>query len=146
MANVYNNAKTLFFGSNTLDLDAGGDTYKVLLLKSSESYDPDDEFVSELANEVSGGGYARQTFAGRVVTQDDTDDRAEASGNNSVFPTVATGQTIGAAVIFKDLGGADSANILVSFHNLTNTPATGENVTVKWDGGSSSGDFLRVEG
>lgn len=141
MANVYNNAKTLFMNSNTLDLDAGGDTYRVLLLKSSETYDPDDVYVSDLANEIT--GTTRQDLGGRVVAQDDTNDRADFSGNNVTFPTVPATQTIGSAVIYKFVTN-DSDSILVAYFDLDDTAADGSNVQVRWDSGASSGDLIRL--
>lgn len=143
MANVYNNAKELFLNSNTLDLDDGGATYTVLLLQSSESYDPDDVYVADLANEISVSGYSRQTLSGRVVAQDDTNDRADFSGNNVTFTALVAGQTIGAAVIFKFVTN-DSDSLLVCYHDLTNTATDGSNVQVRWDSGGSSGDIIRL--
>lgn len=147
MANVYNNAKEQFLSGNTLDLDDGAATYKVLLLKSGVAIDYTDVFVADLTpgtNEISVAGYARQTLTGRTVTQDDVNHRGDAAATKVTFSSLASGQTIGAAVIFKDLG-ADASSLLVSYYDLTDTATNGGDFTILWDSGDPSGDFLRLQ-
>lgn len=75
---VYNKAKALLMNGG-LDLDS--DTIKVMLVKSTYTFDPDHNFVSDVvADEVVdvGGGtpYVRKTLGSDTVTEDDTNDRA----------------------------------------------------------------------
>lgn len=76
---------------------------RVLLLKSTYTYDPDHQFVADLTpgtHEISVVGYSRQALGSQTTTQDDTNNRAEADAADPVFATLTTGQTIAAAVYF----------------------------------------------
>lgn len=136
MANgVYNKGKEEIAKALT-DLD--GSTLKVMLVNSTYTFDADHLFVDNggaadpIDKEISVSGYARGTLASKAVTRDDTNDFAYLDADDQVFTSLASGQTIGGAVLFRDAGGADSANPLIAFYDLTDTPTNGGNVTVQW--------------
>ena len=76
---------------------------RVLLLKSSYTYDSDDQFVDDLtpgSNEITVSGYSRQALGSQTTTQDNTNNRAEADAADPVFSALASGETIAAAVYY----------------------------------------------
>ena len=151
MANIYNEAKQQFLKGD-MDLDAGGQTYRVLLLRAdgvTPTYDADHVYVSDVLGhaqntEVSVSGYSRQDLGSRAVTQNDTDDRAEAEAQKSTFTSLAAGQTIGAAVIYK-FGTGDSDSPVVGFFDAADLPTNGSNVEVRWNSVDGVGDFCYLE-
>jgi hypothetical protein len=147
MANgVYNKAKAEI-AKNTIDLD--GSTLKVMLVKSTYTFDPDHDFVDNggandpIDHEISVSGYSRQTLTTKVVTQDNTNDFAYLDADDTVFSALASGQTVGGAVLYRDAGGADSANPCIAFYDLTDTPTNGGNITVQW-AAAASGAVLKL--
>lgn len=75
------------------------------------------QFVSDITGtnaEVTGTGYARQTLASQTVAFDGSTDATDFSFANITFPQNAAGFSNGRyVVIFKDAGGADSANPVI---------------------------------
>ena len=144
MPNVYNRTKR-----NALegDLELDSATIKCLLLKSSApAFNPDHNFVADLVpgtNEITGGGYLRQTLGSKTFVQDDPNDRAEARNNELTFLTVAAGQTIGAAVVYREVT-TDADSVLVGYYDLPDTPTDGSDVKLRFDGQVTAGAFLRA--
>jgi hypothetical protein len=138
---VYNNAKGALI-NGTIDLNT--DDIRVLLTTSSYSPDIDaDTMVSHVDNECSGSGYARKALSGETVTVNNTDNRADFSANNLTW-TAANFGTPAYAVLYK-YNSAATAAALICCVDLTPAVATnGGDYTVKWNGGSSSGDILRL--
>ena len=130
-------------GKATTDLD--GSSLKVLLVQTTYTANKDHLFVDNAdaddpaSHEVSVGGYARQALANKVVTRDDTTDMAYLDADDTIFTTLATGQTVGGAVLFRDAGGADTANPLIAFYDTTDTPTNGGNMTVTWNTPANGG-------
>ena len=115
-------------------IDMDTDTIKMMLVDASYTPDKDHDFVDDAsANEISVDGYARQALGSRTVTVNTTDDRAEFDAANVAFGALDTGETIAGAIIFEDRGGADSANPMILYMDLTNTPTNGSTVTVEFD-------------
>lgn len=110
------------------------DTIKMLLVGTGYSFSPDHNFVSDVsANEISGGGYVRKTLANKTVTEDDTNDRAKLDADDVTWTALGSAAgTVSGAIVFKDAGGADSANPLICFLDFTNTPANGGDFTVQF--------------
>ena len=143
MANgVYNKGKAEIAKALT-DLD--GSTLKLMLVDSTYTFNPDLTFIDDgsandpASKEITVSGYARQTLANKAVTQDDTNDFAYLDADDVVFTALVAGQTIGGAVLFRDAGGADTANIPIAFYDLTDTPTNGGNVTVQWNTPANGG-------
>lgn len=145
MANgVYNRAKYLLL-DGALDLPTTADL-RVLLVKSTYTFDPDHNFIdpgiTTGSQEISVGGYARQPLTGESITEDDTNDFAYLDADDTVFASLAAGQTIGGAVLYK-YHAADTSAELIAFYDLTDTPTNGGNVTVGW-ATPANGGVLKV--
>lgn len=121
MANlIYNKAKGMLV-DGSIDWDGGG-TIKVALVSSTSTYtpNPDDDALggasmpfSTATFEADGtghtrgpGGTGRKTLAGRVVTVDDTNDRAELDCNDFVWTALSAG-TIKALLVYWHASGTD---------------------------------------
>lgn len=137
MANgVYNKGKYVIAnaGANLASADL-----RVLLVNSAYSFDADHNFVSDVsANEISVGGYARSALDNKILTEDDTNDFAYLDADDEVFTSLASGQTIGGAILYL-FNAADSAAALIAFYDVTDTPTNGGNVTIQWAAPASGG-------
>lgn len=138
MANVYNRGK-LSLTDGTLGADGwttGGADIGVLLVAAGYTYDADHNFVSDITNELSGGGYARQTgLTGRTAAEDDAADRVSYDAANVLFPSldIAAGQPV-AAIVYNNAPGSDAARELLARVVLTAPPApNGGDYTITWD-------------
>lgn len=138
---VYNIGKEQI-ANGAIDLDTS--TIKVLLTKSTYVANADHGAIDDgsaddpQSHEISVAGYSRQTLATRTVTKDNTNDRAYLDADDATFASLASGQTIGGAIIFKDTG-ADNTSIPIAFFDLTDTPTNGGNIVVQWAAGASGG-------
>lgn len=95
------------------DVNLGTSTIKALLLKSTGSFDRDHNFVSDIvAHEITASGYSRQTLASKTVTENDTNDAAYWDCADISFGTIASGQTIGYMVLFRDAGSDATSPLL----------------------------------
>lgn len=114
------------------------DTIKVALLNATHAQDPDFDFMNDVvANELSGTGYSRQTLGSKTVTEDNTNNRAVFDAADVTFTGINAG-TAAYVCIFKDNGGADSANEIICILDNVDYVTNGNNLTVVW---SSSGIF-----
>lgn len=114
----------------------GGADIGVLLVTSGYTYDPDHNFVSDITNELSGGGYARQTgLSSRTISENDTADQIEYDAADVTFSSldIAAGQPV-AAIVFNNAPGSDATRQVLSRNVLTG-PAVpnGGNYTITWD-------------
>lgn len=132
---IYNKAKGL---EGVFDWDAGGDTYRVLLVTSTYTPNPDHVFVSDITNELSGGSYARQDLGGRAISIDNVNDRVDHNATNVTF-TIAGSPKY--AIVYKFITN-DAASPLVCWIDLGSVTLTGD-LTVKWNGGALSGTVFR---
>lgn len=108
---------------------------RVLLLKSTYTYDPDHQFVADLtpgSNEISVAGYSRQALANQTTTQDNTNNRAEGDADDAVFTALTTGQTIAAAVYYVQVTN-DADSWLIGYVDTGGfpIPTNGGNVTIQ---------------
>ena len=116
------------------------DTIKVMLVTSSYTFDADHNFVSEVvANEVSvigyTGGFAgagRKALANKSVTEDDTNDLAYFDADDLTWTGLATGATVGGAILVKEVTN-DAASQLLVFMDLADTPTNGGDITLAWN-------------
>ena len=134
MANIfYNNAKELLLNGG-LDLDT--DTIKASLHTSSYTPDADaHDFWDDATNEVStSGSYTAGiaggiTLAGKVVSQDNTDDEAVFDANDlSITGFTGTFKWI---VLRKDTGVAGTSPLICAI-DITSATATTGTVAVTW--------------
>lgn len=116
--NFYDSFKE-YLGDGTIDLD--GDTFKVLL--TSSAYTPNagtHTTLTDITNELSGNGYARQTLtsvtwteASGTVTFDSADPQWTASG----------GSIVARYWVLYDDTPTSPADPLIAYGLLDNTPA-----------------------
>lgn len=117
---VYNHGKAQLF-KGALAWDSGVDSdFQVLLVGTGYTPNPDHDHVSDvIAYELSGTGYSRQNLAlaGRVVVEDDTNDRAQLSANSVTWTGISAG-TIRYAIVFKN-NTNDNTRALVAWIDST---------------------------
>ena len=129
---LYNAAKTALL-NNSLDLLS--DTFNVALM--TDNYIPDrdaDVYFGDInADEASGTGYTAggKTLTGKVITQDDANDRAAFDATDPVWTLLTT--STNAAVIYKATGSPATSPLLayIEFDQLY-TP-NGADFTIEWD-------------
>lgn len=140
MANgVYNKAKFTLLKAGLSD----SSDWRLLLVRETYAFDADHNFVSDVvAHELSVSGYARQVLMGETTVEDDANDFAYLDANDAVFGPLASGQTVGGAILYK-YNASDSAAELVGFFDLANTPTSGGSITVQW-ALPSAGAVLKV--
>lgn len=113
-------------------------TLKVALVSTSYTPAVNDDFMSNVvANELGVSGYSRLALSSLAVVQDDANTRAYITAANNTWAALATGVTIGWAVVFVDAGGADSANPVYGAFQTTSTPTNGGSFTIQWASGAS---------
>ena len=116
----------LFTGDANLDAA----DLRMLLLKTAAPT-VDTNFVADIvANELTVGGYARQTLAGETVTEDDTNDFAYLDATDPVWAALVAGETIIGAVLFRQTG-ADATAPVYTFYDVTDTPTNGGDFTLQ---------------
>ncbi len=114
------------------------DVFRWMLLTDAHTPDFDlHDFVDDVsAQEVSVGGYARQTVTSPAVNEDTAGDEAEYDCADPTFSSLASGETIGFSAIYKQVGGSDATpadDRLLVLHDLTDTPTNGGDVTLQVD-------------
>jgi hypothetical protein len=133
MAEEYYN--TAFKKFMDADVNLLVDTIVAILVDNTYVPDIDNhEFISDVSgDEIVGGGYARQTLAGKTTVVDNATDRCEFSSNNI---TGWNGDTFTGArylILAADLG-ADAASPLLVYYDFladkdapfnVNTPVNG---------------------
>lgn len=116
--------------------------WKVLLVTSSYTPNIDHDTVSDVvANEATGTGYSRKTLANAAITVDDTNDRVDHDADNVTWSGLTSAFQY--AVLFYDPGTGDGNTELHSYYDLGAQSLTGNEFTLKWDGGTSSGTVFR---
>lgn len=133
---IYNSAKANFPNGT---VNWVSDTLKVMLVTSAYTPDPDHEFVTSVnANELSGTGYTagfggagRKSLASKVVTKNNTNDRAELDAADVLWSAINAG-TIRYAVVIKEITN-DGASLLVAALDFgVGIPTTGGDFTAVW--------------
>ena len=121
-----------------------GTTVKVMLVDATYAPDPDDAFVDDgtandpASHEISTTGYVggfagsgRKSLASKTLTADLVNNRAEFDAADLSWTTLATGPTIGGAVLIKERT-ADTDSQVVGFFDLVNTPTNGGDISITW--------------
>jgi len=107
MANIIYNAGLRDLLVNTKTFDTA--TYKVLLERSTSSYSPDKDDDSILDAEglvqITVATYAIQTIGSPTITEVDGSDLVKIDCANPAFGALEAGQTVKAAVVFRDDSG-----------------------------------------
>ena len=119
--NWYDTAK-LKIADGTIDLD----TDSLIMLLTTNTHVPaiaTDEFLTDIDNEVSGSGYARQTLAGVTLTAPGPNGKVKWDCTDPVF--TATGGSIVNRYwhIFSNANGSDATRELIAYGLCDATPA-----------------------
>ena len=141
-SNVFTNA-TKLFGDG--DIDWLVDTIKIMLMKSAYTPDVDANiFVADItANELTVGGYARVTLATKFSTKDNANNRTDYGADNPVWAALAAGETIGWAVIFKQVTN-DADSTLIAVLDGADVATNGGQITLRFNGTAVSGIAFRL--
>lgn len=116
---------------NGLDLLATWttDTEKALLVTNAYVFSAAHHFVSDITNELTVGGYTRQTLGSKTRTVDGTNHLIGYTAANPAFGTLTAGETIGGMVVYKFVT-VDADSILIGFIDLTDTATSGVAISV----------------
>jgi hypothetical protein len=135
-SDLYNRGKTVVASTSPW---VPATSLQVLLATSAYTPNEDHNTVSQITNELSGGGYVRKTLASVTATQDDTNNRAILDAADVTW-TGLSGSTPTYAIIFDNAGGSDAARSLIGWVELTTPPApNGGDYIVEW---AATGLFL----
>jgi hypothetical protein len=115
------------------------DTIKIVLVKSTYAPNRDHDFLGDVT-EITGvsgytGGFAgagRKTLASKTLAVTDASDLFTFDAADVAFGALGTGDTIGGAVITKEITN-DAASPIVAFNGVANTPTNGASVTFQFD-------------
>lgn len=120
-------------------VDYASDTIKVMLVKSTYTFDPDHSSmttptVSELDCTGYTGGFAgadRKTLASKTITQDDTNNRSvyDAADPSAWTLGGASNNTVGGAIVYKHLTN-DAGSTPLFFVDFTDTATNGSTFTL----------------
>lgn len=143
--NLVTNKLSFRLFSGAVNLDTAD--LRLLLLKSGGPT-ATTNVVADLTpgtNELTVAGYARQTLANTIITEDDTNNFAYLDADDTVFTGLATGETITWAVLFEFITN-DAGSFVYAGYDVTDTPTNGSNVTIQWatpaNGGVLKGDNI----
>lgn len=130
MANAAYNPFKQQMLSGGIDLPAG--TVKALLVTSAYVFSAAHEFVSELSGILTNG--RSPALATKTVTNGVFD------ADNVTLPSVNSGQTAAAIIVYLDSGSDATSRLLAFFDtNVTGLPfaTTGGDITITWDDGAN---------
>lgn len=135
---AYNRAKKQ---DGSFDWDDGSQTFRLLLVTSSYTPNPDHDFVSDVvANEATGTGYVRKDVTGRSVTIDDANDRVDHDANNVTWTTLTS--VFRYAILFRNVTNDADSPVLYWF-DLGAQNLTASDFNLKWNNGATSGTVFR---
>lgn len=131
---VYNSAKRDLI-NGTIDLDTHD--IRVALVKSTYTESAAHDFMDDVvATEADATNYVRKALANEAVAVDAGNNRAEFDADDVVWTSLggATNNTIKGAVVYKHVGGTDSANPLICFIDFPSDITTdGNNLTLTFN-------------
>lgn len=116
------------------NIDFDAHDFRILYLKSTAVYDPDDEFVTDVISggqEISVAGYARITLTGEVVNFSTPASYFDAADTTSAV--MAAGQTIGSVVLFRQVTNDTDSKAVAWYDGGILPVATGGIFTIGWN-------------
>lgn len=124
----------------------GTTTIGVALVTSTYTPNADHNVMSDITNELSGGGYARGTLSGKTVTENDTNDRVEYNASKQTFTALqAAAGTPQYAIIYDNTTGADGTRELLAWVDLgTPDVPNGNDYEVRWNGTDGTGIVIQL--
>jgi hypothetical protein len=124
-----------FTSTATDDIEWTTDTIKIALVTATYTPNQDTDNYANLAgftgNELSGGGYARQTLGGKTLTYDGPSNTIRFKATDPAW-TAFTG-TWRYAVIFKDTGTASTSPFIGLVDFTANQTITAGTFTLNFD-------------
>ena len=137
---------SLVFNVGAYELRNGGaanfsaDDIEIILVKSSYTPNKDDTNAVYATAELGAiSGYVpgwdnagRKTLGSKTITNDTTNDRTVYDADNPSMWTLATGETIGGAIVGKKGTADDSDAIPLFFVDCTDTPTNGGTFTFQF--------------
>lgn len=125
-----------FTSTSTDQLNWTTDTIKVALVTSSYTPNQDTDNFANLAgftaNELSGGGYARQTLGTKTLTFDAASNTVRFKAADTVFGAAFTG-TFRYAVVLKDTGTASTSPLIAYVNFGSDQSVSAGTFTINWD-------------
>jgi hypothetical protein len=125
-------------------IDWNSDTIKVMLTTSTYTPAATHEFKSSVTNEVSGTGY---TAGGATITLS----AGESSGTTTLTATNVTWSQNASgfsnaryAVIYKSTGADATSPLLFYIDMVSDRGNVSGDLTLKWNGGASSGTLFTI--
>jgi hypothetical protein len=121
---------------NTDHVDLNSDSIKVLLLENG-GFTASDKYVSDVLNTGTHTGVAEVARSAALASPTVVNGTFDAA--DVTLTAVTTGHTIDAICVFKDAGGADTANPVIAFIDKAQDGTTalsqatnGGDITVQW--------------
>jgi len=128
---IYNSFKTKQWNGNAIDLDT--DTIKVMLTTSTYTPNQDThDFVDDITNEVSSGGYTAggAALANKTMTQDDTNNWAKFDADDVTWTNVTFSARY--AVIYKYTGTPSTSPLIACIDFGSDQSPSAANFTIQW--------------
>jgi hypothetical protein len=101
-------------------------------------------FVSDVTNELAGGGYVRKDLATRTILEDDANSRADYKADNVTWTGLTSTQTYRWAIVYK-FETTDADSPLLCAIDMTSVGLTGlTEYGLKWDNAASNGRVFSV--
>ncbi len=143
---MFNTGKLKIANHNDADtVNLLSDTIEVMLVDSTYVGNADDDFVDDggatdpESKEISVTGYVpgfgnsgRKALAGRTITTDDVNDRAEFNANDVTWSSLGSGATIGSIILYKK-GASDALSQLIGKFDIADLATNGSDITAQWD-------------
>lgn len=130
------------------EIDLNADDIRVLLAMTNTTIDTENDGIVNLddfatLDEFDGANYVRKALANEAVNKDDAADRAEFAADNVTWAALGAGtrDIAGALVFYHNTN--DAASVPIAWIEFSATP-DGNDFTIKWDGGATAGDILRL--
>lgn len=130
----------------TIDLDTTA--LKIMLLKSTYTYDADHDQVSDLT-EISGVSGYTAGFAGAgrksatvAISVDNVNNKVIVAFTDLTWTALGTGDTIGGAALIREITD-DSASIPICFFDFTDVPTNGGDFTLDFAAAGANGGNLQ---
>lgn len=109
---------------------------RFMLVKSTYTENEAHEFLDNggandpVDHEMTVSGYARQAMAGLAVTDDGIRVKLTSTPSVITWTGLASGETVGGAIMFDQAGGADNARRVMGYYDTTNIATNGGNITL----------------
>lgn len=129
MADLVTNRCKFELFTGDANLDAAD--LRMLLLKTAGPTVDTNVVADIVANEITVSGYARQALAGETVTEDDTGDFAYLDAVDPVWTSLAAGETIVFAVLFRQTGSDATAPVYCGY-DIVDTATNGGDITISF--------------